>query len=91
MPDDRNVTNPLNIKYKLKIEMGLSVRIFFVGDDDTLERFPFARYERMLNCDPKEHHIEYAGKRVRCILAVVDLANRIPVSILRNGVFLSEF
>ena len=64
--------------------MGLSVRIFFLGDDDTLARFPFARYERLLNGDPKEHLIEYAGKRVRCILAVVDLANRIPVSILRT-------
>ena len=65
-------------------EMGLSIRIFFLGDDDTLERFPFARYERLLNGDPKEHLTEYAGKRVRCILAVVDLANRTPVSILRT-------
>ena len=64
--------------------MGLSVRIFFVGDDDTLERFPFARYERLLNGEPKEHLIKYAGKRVRYILAVVDLANRIPMSILRT-------
>ncbi len=64
--------------------MGLSVRIFFVNDDDTLERFSFARYERLLNGDPKEHLIEYAGKRVRYILVVVDLANRIPVSILRT-------
>ena len=64
--------------------MGLSVRIFFVNDDDTLARFPFARYERLLNGDPKEHLIEYAVKRVRYILAVVDLANRIPVSILRT-------
>ena len=64
--------------------MGLSVRIFFIDDEDTLERFPFARYERLLNGDPKEHLIKYAGKRVRYILAVVDLANRIPVSILRT-------
>ena len=64
--------------------MGLSVRIFFVGDDDTLERFPVARYERSLNGDPKENLIEYAGRRARYILAVVDLANRIPVSILRT-------
>ena len=64
--------------------MGLSVRIFFVDDEDTLERFPFARYERLFNGDPKECITKYAGKRVRYILAVVDLANRIPVSILRT-------
>jgi hypothetical protein len=82
--DDHDVTDPLNIQISFKIVMGLSIRIFLVGDDDTLERFPFARYERLLNGDPKEHLTAYAGKRIRYILAVVDLANRIPVSILRT-------
>ena len=67
-----------------KSEIGLSVRIFFVNDDDKLERLLFARYERLHNGDPKEHLTKYTGKRVRYILAVVDLANRIPVSILRT-------
>jgi hypothetical protein len=82
--DGHNVTDPLNIHISLKIEMGLSIRIFLVGDDDTLKRLPFARYERLFNGDPKEHLTEYAGKRVRYILAVVDLENRTPVSILRT-------
>ena len=64
--------------------MGLSIRIFIVGDDDTLGRFPFARYERLLNGEPEERFTKYAGKRVRYILAVVDLVDRIPVSILRT-------
>jgi len=82
--DGHNVTDPLNIQISFKIEMGLSIRIFFIGDDDTLVRFPFARYERLLDGDPKECIAKYAGKRVRYILAVVDLENRIPVSVLRT-------
>jgi hypothetical protein len=50
---DHNVTEPLNIQISFKIVMGLSIRIFLVVDDDTLERFPFARYERLLNGDPR--------------------------------------
>jgi len=63
--------------------MGISLRIFFVNDDDSIKRFQLARYERLLEGNPKERLPQYADKRVRYILLVVDLLNREPVEILR--------
>ena len=64
--------------------MGLSIRIFIVEDDDTIKRLPLARYERLLKRDPVERLLEYAGKRVRYALIVVDLINRRPVEVVRD-------
>ncbi len=63
--------------------MGMSLRVLFVNDDDSIQRFPPARYERLLERNPKERLSQYAGKRVRYILVVVDLLNREPVETLR--------
>ena len=64
--------------------MGISLRIFLVNDDDTLQRLPWARYDRLLERIPKECMPEYAGKRVRYALVVVELLNREPVEIIRT-------
>ena len=71
--------------------MGISLRIFLVDDDDSIKRLPLTRYERLLQCDPEEGFPEYAGKRVRYALVVVDLVNRIPVEILRIQYSLLSF
>ena len=63
--------------------MGISLRIFIVDDDDTLQRLPLARYDRLLERNSKECMLQYAGKRVRYALVVVNLINRKPVEILR--------
>ena len=63
--------------------MGISLKIFLVDDDDSIERLPLTRYERLLRGEPEERLLQYAGKRVRYALVVVDLINRIPVEILR--------
>ena len=63
--------------------MGVSLRIFLVNDDDSIQRLALARYDRLLERDPKERFPQYAGKRVRYALVVVDLVNREPVEILR--------
>lgn len=63
--------------------MGVTVRIFFVNDDDSIQRFPLARFERLIERDPKERLPKYAKKRVRYILLAVDLVNRAPVETLR--------
>jgi len=55
--------------------MGLSIRIFIVEEDDTIKRFPLARYERLHKRDPDERFFKYAGKRVRYALIVVDLVH----------------
>jgi hypothetical protein len=62
--------------------MGLSIRIFIVDEDDSLHRLALARYERLLRDDHAESIPEYAGKRVRHALVVVDLVNRRPVEIV---------
>jgi len=63
--------------------MGLGMRIFIVKDDDSLERLPFGRYNRLLQRDPRERLFQYAGKRVRCTVIVVESINRKPVEILK--------
>ena len=62
--------------------MGLSIRIFIVDEDDSLHRLALARYERLLGDDLAESIPEYAGKRVRHALVVVDLVNRRPVEVV---------
>ena len=64
--------------------MGLSIRIFIVEDDDTINRLPLARYERLLKRDSDERILEYTGKRVRYALIVVDLFNRRPIEIIKD-------
>jgi hypothetical protein len=64
--------------------MGLSIRVFIVEDDDTIKRLPLARYERLFKRDPDERLLEYAGKRVRYALIVVDLVHRRPIEIVRD-------
>jgi hypothetical protein len=58
--------------------MGLSIRVFIVEDDDSINRLPLAQYERLLKRGPDERLLKYAGKRVRYALLVVDLVNRRP-------------
>jgi len=63
--------------------MGTGLRVFLVNDDDSLKRFPLARLERLFQGHPEERLPQYAGKRVRYALVIVDLVNRKPVEILR--------
>jgi len=63
--------------------MGTGLRVFLVKDDDSIERFPLARYERLLQRHPDEYLAEFAGKRVRYALVALDLENRKPSTILQ--------
>jgi hypothetical protein len=62
--------------------MGLSLRIFLINDDDSIQRLALAKYERLIECDRKERLPQYAGKQVRYALAVVELIHREPVEII---------
>lgn len=62
--------------------MGRGIRVFFVNEDDTLRRIPFAQYERLLGGDPDVYFQEYAGKRVRYVFIILKLINRKPVEII---------
>jgi len=63
--------------------MGITVWIFIVNDDDSIQRFPLARFERLLARNPNERLPQYAGKRVRYVEAALELEQKKPVSILR--------
>lgn len=63
--------------------MGISLRLFIVNDDDSLQRIAVAKYERLLDRDPKGRLPQYAGKRMRYALVFVHLEKRQPVEILR--------
>ena len=63
--------------------MGLSHRVYLINDDDTLSRISAAIYERLLRRDPKERVQEYAGKRVRYALGILETENRKPWQINR--------
>ena len=64
--------------------MGLSIRVFLVEDDDSINRLPLAKYERLLRRSSDERLLKYAGKQVRYALIVVDLVNRKPIEIVRD-------
>jgi hypothetical protein len=71
--------------------MGTSTRIFLVDDNDTIRRFPLSRFERLLREDPEECLPEFAGKRVRCVLSILELLGRQPVEIIRLEYFVLSF
>ncbi len=62
--------------------MGVSLRVFLVLDDDSLQRLPLSHFERLVHGHPKERLSQFSCKRVRYALAAVDLVNRKPVEIL---------
>ena len=45
--------------------MGIGIRVFLFSDDNSIKRLPLTIYERLLQRDPNEHLLQYAGKRVR--------------------------
>ena len=63
--------------------MGLSLKVFIVNDDDSIQPLALARYDRLFARDQSELIPSYAGKRVRYALVVVNLMNRKPIEILR--------
>lgn len=63
--------------------MGIAIWIFFVNDDDSIQRFPLARFERLIDRNPNERLPKYANKRVRYVEVALELEQRKPVGILR--------
>jgi len=71
--------------------MGLGLRIFINNDDDTVRRFPFSRYERLLQGDSKERLLQYAGKKIRFAELAVEFYQRKPIKIIRFLPFILFF
>ena len=63
--------------------MACSIRIFIVGQDDTLYRLARTKFTGMFD-DPENHPmLRFAGQRVRMAEAIVELRDRVPYSIDR--------
>jgi hypothetical protein len=62
--------------------MGLGTRIFIVREDDSIERLSLKRYNRLIKRHPDERLLQFAGKRIRYALMVLEMLNRKPARIL---------
>lgn len=63
--------------------MGIGLRVFFVNDDDSIQRLSMARYQRLLRRDLGERLPQCAGRRVRYAMVMLEVADRKPLEILR--------
>jgi len=61
--------------------MGMSVRVFLVEDNNSLQRIPMTRLDRLFYFDRVESLQQYAGKRVRCAMVFSLVAGRRGLSI----------
>ena len=61
--------------------MGMVFRIFLIDDNDSIHRLSIARFDRLLRHDAGEGLAQYAGKRVRCAIVLLEMMGRKPVAI----------
>jgi hypothetical protein len=62
--------------------MGLGTRIFIVKEDDSIERLSLKQYNRLIKGHPDGRLLQFAGKRIRYALMVLEMMNRKPIEIL---------
>ena len=68
--------------------MSIACRVFLVEDNDSLQRIPMVRLERLLHFDRTEVLPQYSGKRVRCAMVFVEVARRQVLAIRNIDYFL---
>ena len=71
--------------------MGIACRVFFVDDNDSLQRVPMVRLDRLLHFDRRESLQQYAGKRVRCAMVFLEVEGRQVLSIRNIDYFVLPF
>lgn len=62
----------------------MALKYYFVDENNSLVKVPFARMERLRNFDPNEKYPEYAGKKVKKVEVLVAYENKRPVNIVRT-------
>ena len=62
--------------------MGIGLRIFLIDDNNAVQGLAIRRFERLTRYDSAETLPQCAGKRARCAIVILEIANRKPVSIL---------
>jgi hypothetical protein len=71
--------------------MGTGYRVFFFDKNDGLRPLSMARYNRLRRREPDERLEEYARKRVRCALVILEVEGRKPVAIERVDYMIVPF
>jgi hypothetical protein len=71
--------------------MGIGIRVFLVDDNDSLQRLPLARLERLLHFDRGESLPQYAGKRIRRTMVFLQVSGRQVLSIRNVDYLLLTF
>ncbi len=71
--------------------MDITCRVFFLDDNDSLQRISMARLDRLLHFDRRESLQQYARKRVRCAMVFLEVAGRQVLSIRNVDYFLLPF
>ena len=74
-----------------RLTMGIGCRIFLVDDNSSLQRISMVRLTRLLYFDRKESLQQYAGKRVRCAMAFMEVVGRQVLAIRNIDYFLLHF
>ena len=61
--------------------MGLGLRVF-VFDENDIRKISYARFQRLLDGDAKESLSEYAGKKIKYAVVLIETKNRKPIEVL---------
>jgi len=71
--------------------MGIGIRVFLVDDNDSVQRLPLARLDRLLHFDREESLPQHAGKRIRCAMVFLQVVGRQVLSIRNVDYLLLTF
>jgi hypothetical protein len=72
-----------NSAYLRWLVMKIGFRVYFFKDDDSFQRITMATFDRLLRGDSQEKFPELSGTRIRCALVVLNMAGKIPLSIMK--------
>ena len=61
--------------------MGLGVRVFVFEEND-IRKISYARFQRLLDGHERERLPEYAGKKIKYALVLIETKNRKPIEVL---------
>jgi len=53
--------------------MGMGCRLFLIDENGSPQRLSMARLDRLLRFDRRETLPQYAGKRIRCAMAILEV------------------
>ena len=71
--------------------MGMGSRLFLIDDDDSLQRLSVEKLSQLIRFDKGVTLPQYAGKRIRCAMAVLEVAGRRVRTIRHIDYFMLPF